>query len=242
MKRVNQGLSIVMVLLLCITGFKFGIIANAEEPDAEDANVTTTIGEGLPEEGLTDENLLDVAGVEDVVLTEIEEGTVEPAEEVGDEELGENPVEEDTSDIVENEPVEEDTSNTVENEPAEEDVSNTVGNELVEEKTQDLETEESIDITFKVVNGSWDDGTTADKIVTLTAEEGQAFKLSADQIPAVGSMPCDDSYKSGHWDKVPSLEEIEEATTYTYTYEAKKAAVVLKAPEARTIYVVSETP
>ena len=90
-------------------------------------------------------------------------------------------------------------------------------------------------VTFKVVNGSWNDETTADKTVTLTGYEGDTLKLSADQIPAVGNKPAD-TFKAGAWDEVPSTETaITQDTTYTYTYEAldeKEAASVTKAPKA----------
>ena len=76
-------------------------------------------------------------------------------------------------------------------------------------------------VTFKVVNGSWDDGTTEDKTVTLSGLEGDTLKLAANQIPAVGSKPAD-TYKTGGWDVTPSTEtEITGNTTYTYTYAAK---------------------
>jgi glucan-binding YG repeat protein len=90
-------------------------------------------------------------------------------------------------------------------------------------------------VTFKVANGSWNDETTADKTVTLTGYEGDTLKLAADQIPAVGTKP-NDTYKAGSWDVTPSTEtEITAATTYTYTYVAKEASVVTKAPEAKTL-------
>ena len=94
-------------------------------------------------------------------------------------------------------------------------------------------------VTFKVVNGSWDEGegdaATADKTVTLTGYEGDTLKLSADQIPAVGTKPAD-TYKAGSWDVTPSTETaITEATTYTYTYAQKEAAVVTKAPKAKNL-------
>ena len=90
-------------------------------------------------------------------------------------------------------------------------------------------------VTFKVVNGSWNDETTTDKTVTLTGYEGDTLKLAADQIPTVGTKP-NDTYKAGSWDVTPSTEtEITAATTYTYTYAAKEAAVVTKAPEAKTL-------
>ena len=73
-------------------------------------------------------------------------------------------------------------------------------------------------VTFKVVNGAWDDGTTADKTVTLNGLEGDKLKLSENQIPAVGGKP-NDNYKAGSWDVMPGTEtEITKETTYTYTY------------------------
>ena len=75
-------------------------------------------------------------------------------------------------------------------------------------------------VTFKVVNGSWDDGTTADKIVTLTGNEGDTLKLTTEQIPNVGTKP-NDGYKSGSWDVTPSTDTaISSNVTYTYTYVA----------------------
>jgi len=73
-------------------------------------------------------------------------------------------------------------------------------------------------VTFKVANGSWDDGTTADKKVTLTGYEGDTLKLTAAQIPAAGSKPGD-TYQAGSWDVTPSADTaITADTTYTYTY------------------------
>ena len=90
-------------------------------------------------------------------------------------------------------------------------------------------------VTFKVVNGSWDDETTTDKTVTLTGYEGDTLKLAADQIPTVGTKP-NDTYKAGSWDVTPSTDiAITAATTYTYTYVTKEAAVVTKAPEGKTL-------
>lgn len=90
-------------------------------------------------------------------------------------------------------------------------------------------------VTFKVVNGSWNDETTTDKSVPLTGYEGDTLKLAATDIPAVGTKP-NDTYKSGSWDVIPNTDTaITEATTYTYTYVAKEASVVTKAPEAKTL-------
>ena len=97
----------------------------------------------------------------------------------------------------------------------------------------------SYTVTFKVVNGKWNEGegdaATADKTVTLTGHDGDTLKLTADQIPAVGSKP-NDTYKAGSWDTTPSADTaITAATTYTYTYAAKEASVVSKAPEPKTL-------
>ena len=95
-----------------------------------------------------------------------------------------------------------------------------------------------VNVTFKVVGGSWDDGFTTDKTVTLN----KGLKLTADQIPAVGTKPSDKTYRTGSWDTTPSIESsITESITYTYTYAAKKAAVVIKAPEAKKLIYVGET-
>ena len=75
-------------------------------------------------------------------------------------------------------------------------------------------------VTFKVVNGSWADGTTADKIVTLTGNEGDTLKLTTEQIPTVGTKP-NEGYKAGSWNVIPSTDTaISSNVTYTYTYVA----------------------
>ncbi len=82
----------------------------------------------------------------------------------------------------------------------------------------------SATVTFEVVNGSWDDGTAEKKTVVLNGLEGDALKLSAGQIPKVGSKPADRSYKPGSWDPVPDTETaISGDPTFTYTYEKKEA-------------------
>ena len=78
-------------------------------------------------------------------------------------------------------------------------------------------------VTFKVVNGSWDDGTTADKTVILNGYEGDTLKLTATDIPAVGNKPGD-VYKVGSWDVTPDTKTaITAATTYIYTYVHKES-------------------
>ena len=78
----------------------------------------------------------------------------------------------------------------------------------------------SATVKFRVVNGKWDDDSTADKILTVTGYEGDMLKLAENQIPAVGNRP-DDGFMAGSWDVTPGTDtEITEDTTYTYTYEA----------------------
>ncbi|MBQ8950187.1 MAG: LPXTG cell wall anchor domain-containing protein [Eubacterium sp.] len=80
-------------------------------------------------------------------------------------------------------------------------------------------------VTFKVVNGSWNDGTTEERIVTLNGYEGDSLKLSADQIPAAGGKP-DNGYTEGEWDTVPVTDiELTEDAVYTYIY-AEETEVV----------------
>ena len=78
----------------------------------------------------------------------------------------------------------------------------------------------SATVSFKVVNGAWDDGTTADKVVILNGYEGDSLKLAAKDIPAVGNKP-NENYKAGSWDAVPDVNKEfsnSESVVYTYTY------------------------
>ncbi|GEM_PF-5537466 len=77
-------------------------------------------------------------------------------------------------------------------------------------------------VTFKVENGSWDevqgDDASADITVSLTDTVKNELKLSADQIPAVGTKP-NSGYEAGNWDVTPNTEtEITADTVYTYTF------------------------
>ena len=78
-------------------------------------------------------------------------------------------------------------------------------------------------ITFKVVGGAWDDGTSADKRVDISRydDEDLALVLKPEDIPSVGNKPKDGYLKGGSWDVEPPLDKvISEAKTYTYTYKA----------------------
>ncbi len=80
----------------------------------------------------------------------------------------------------------------------------------------------SYNVTFKVVNGAWDDGEIANKTETLNGAAGDTLKLSAEQIPAAGTKPAD-GYKEGSWDVMPNTDTtIITDTVYTYTYAMEK--------------------
>ena len=82
-------------------------------------------------------------------------------------------------------------------------------------------------MTFEVVNGFWDDGTDEKKTVVLNGYEGDVLKLSAEQIPKVGSKPADNTYKPGGWDPVPDTETaIVGDPTFTYTFVLKEKHTV----------------
>ena len=87
----------------------------------------------------------------------------------------------------------------------------------------------SATVTFKVVNGSWDDGTTEDLKVTVAGFEGDQLYLAVDDVPDVGNKPAEGYAANGKWDTEPSVTDAESElvsgdpitkdTTYTYTYE-----------------------
>ena len=88
--------------------------------------------------------------------------------------------------------------------------------------TYDQKAPVSHTVTFKVENGTWNDGTTEDKKIIVSGYEGDTLKLSADQIPLVGTKP-DSDHKKGKWDVTPNIATaITGDTTYTYTYADKK--------------------
>ena len=81
----------------------------------------------------------------------------------------------------------------------------------------------NVNVTFKVKNGSWNDGTRANKTKNLWRYENQdlALQLTAADIPGVGNNP-DSGYRAGSWDVEPpigtNLSNESRNLTYTYTY------------------------
>ena len=89
------------------------------------------------------------------------------------------------------------------------------GNDNVYTYTYVKKNRESYTVTFRVVNGEWDNGGSADQTVTLSGDEDENLSLKAGDIPAVGSKPAQ-YYKAGSWDVTPSTDTaITEDKTYT---------------------------
>ena len=81
-------------------------------------------------------------------------------------------------------------------------------------------------LTFKVVNGSWNDGGNADIVTYVQFKDqktGEAFKDEAvvvpvTRIPAVGDKP-NSGYYAGAWDTSPyDNYKVQKDTVFTYTY------------------------
>ena len=87
-------------------------------------------------------------------------------------------------------------------------------------------------VTFKVVNGKWNDQTDANVVAYVTNKkdgnpcakgtEGSKATLNGVTIPAVGSQPNSGYTSSGSWNTTLSANlEIKKDTVFTYTYDQK---------------------
>ena len=84
-------------------------------------------------------------------------------------------------------------------------------------------------VTFKVVNGNWNDNTNKEIVTYVTKKNAKGkgstngtAKLTAGQIPAVGNQPSSGYKASGRWDNTPSTDlNITGDTVFTYTYDKK---------------------
>ena len=88
-------------------------------------------------------------------------------------------------------------------------------------------------VTFKVVNGKWNNQTTADVVAYVTNKkndtpcakgtEGSKATLDGVTIPVAGSQPDSGYRASGNWDTTPSATTVinKEDTVFTYTYDQK---------------------
>ena len=86
-------------------------------------------------------------------------------------------------------------------------------------------------LTFKVVNGEWTNGTSADIVTYVQCKDkktGEAFEaedvvVPVTRIPAVGDKP-NSGYHAGAWDTSPyDNYKVQKDTVFTYTY-AKKSS------------------
>lgn len=68
-------------------------------------------------------------------------------------------------------------------------------------------------VTYKVANGTWSDGTTADK-TEIVSEGAKPAEVPTGMIAGIG-------YTGGAWDTDPSKATISGNTTFTYTFVAK---------------------
>ena len=76
-------------------------------------------------------------------------------------------------------------------------------------------------VTFKVVNGTWADDTTADRIayVTLVDANGNWSKDGSGALTAPVGMKANTNYSSGKWDAIPpTTVSGTEDVTYTYSF------------------------
>ena len=80
-----------------------------------------------------------------------------------------------------------------------------------------------IPVTFKVLNGQWNDGTTGDKSISLIrdADEDLALVLKAEDFPEAGDKPDQNYRKEGSWNPAkPQEKNVSGNETYTFTYTA----------------------
>ena len=85
----------------------------------------------------------------------------------------------------------------------------------------------SYQVTYKVVNGTWSDYTTTDKTETVQSGSTPA------SVPT--GMKGSQGFTGGAWDENPADATITGAKTFTYTFTAKQASTVTKAPTAKNL-------
>lgn len=72
---------------------------------------------------------------------------------------------------------------------------------------------DTVTVTFKVVNGTWSDGTSSNKTATVT----KGGSLTTSQIPT--GMKPNSGYEGGSWDTTPNTNrKLNSNVTYTYTF------------------------
>ena len=77
---------------------------------------------------------------------------------------------------------------------------------------------ETVTVTFRIVNGTWKDGSKADKTAPVTLTNGKGT-LDEKDVPT--GMQPDKGYTNGTWDVTPNTAEdaIKGGEVYTYSYE-----------------------
>ena len=102
-------------------------------------------------------------------------------------------------------------------------------------------------VTFKVVNGKWNDHDNSDNIVVYVNAKGKdgktlESKLTEAQIPAVGEKPNSGYRASGSWDKSLSADLIITGDTeFTFTYSRRSSGGSSR-PSTPTVTIPDDVP
>ena len=103
-------------------------------------------------------------------------------------------------------------------------------------------------VTFKVVNGKWNDHDNSDNIVVYVNakdKDGKTLdsKLTATQIPAVGDKPNSGYRASGSWDKSLSADlKITGDTEFTFTYSRRSSGGSSRPSTPPTVDIPDDVP
>ena len=103
-------------------------------------------------------------------------------------------------------------------------------------------------LTFKVVNGEWNDGGNADIVVYVPfkdkkdGKELRSVQVPATSIPAVGDKPYS-GYRAGSWDKTPvGGDKVTADTVFTYTYARRSSSGGGGGSRKPTVEIPDEVP
>ena len=102
-------------------------------------------------------------------------------------------------------------------------------------------------VTFKVVNGKWNDDSSDNIVVYVNAKDkdGKTLesKLTEAQIPAVGEKPNSGYRASGSWDKSLSVGlEIKGDTEFTFTYSRRSSGGSSRPSTPPTVDIPDDVP
>ncbi len=98
-----------------------------------------------------------------------------------------------------------------------------IGHPFIEMPAPEIPAQYRKKITFKVVNGTWADGTTADKItyVTLLDANGNQSETGTGTLTAPTGMKANTNYGNGAWDTTPPT-TVSGTADAAYTYSFSK--------------------